>query len=301
MIGFILVSQLYIVQAQESGYDFSLEEDSLASLFEHLNGASTDADKLKWSGRIIEFMEDILFDYESFDYPFEKLSHLGKLKSKDENLRIYNWNILLQDGTFKYYGFLQYYHEKKDEYLLYKLEDMSDEIEKPERQVLKADNWYGALYYDIVEVKGKKHYYYTLLGWDGNNDLTTRKVVEALYFTLSGKPRFGDNVFSMIEEKYPGVKRKSVKRRLLFEYSSSANMSLRYDPDFRMIVFDHLSPTELYLKGNYQFYGPDFNHDGIEFKKGVWQHVEDLKLIDKSKTGNKTWEYKPNESFYKKR
>ncbi len=285
---------------QEVGFNLTMEEDSLKELFVSMNAAKTDDEKLKYNGMILEFMEDILFDYSSFDHPFNTIRNLGKIKSEDDKVRIYNWNIMFADNSFKYYGFVQYHLESKDEYLVYRLEDISDVIEHPERQTLKEDSWYGALYYEIVEVKDKQHVYYTLLGWDGNSDLTSRKVVDVLYFTSSGKPRFGASIFSMVYERRPGVKRTKRQKRLLFEYSSKVRMSLKYDHDLKMIVFDHLLPTETYLTGNYQFYGPDLSHDGLKFKKGLWHHKEDILVQDKTKKGNKTWEYKADESFFKK-
>jgi hypothetical protein len=57
-------------------------------------------------------------------------------------------------------------------------------------------------------------------------------------------------------------------------------MSLRYDPQKKMIVFDHLSPTKPSLEGQYEFYGPDFTYDGLKFEKGVWEHYQNIEITN---------------------
>ena len=53
-------------------------------------------------------------------------------------------------------------------------------------------------------------------------------------------------------------------------------MSLKYNNELKMIVFDHLSPFESRYQGVYQFYGPDFSYDGLEFNKGIWRLISDV-------------------------
>ncbi|MBA7588034.1 hypothetical protein ES708_30082 [subsurface metagenome] len=65
-----------------------------------------------------------------------------------------------------------------------------------------------------------------------------------------------------------------------FEYNEKAVMSLRYNKDAKMIVFDHLSPSNASLQGNYEFYGPDFSYDGLTFEKGIWVHYENIVITN---------------------
>ena len=43
-----------------------------------------------------------------------------------------------------------------------------------------------------------------------------------------------------------------------------------------MIIMDHLAPEDSRFEGQYQFYGPDFSYDALEFKKGEWVFQRDV-------------------------
>jgi len=60
------------------------------------------------------------------------------------------------------------------------------------------------------------------------------------------------------------------------EYQAGRTVLLRYDPENDMIVFDHLSPPNPELEGQFQFYGPDFTFDGLRFKDGKWEYVKNV-------------------------
>jgi hypothetical protein len=62
---------------------------------------------------------------------------------------------------------------------------------------------------------------YTLLGWQGLNLLQMQKVIEILTFDYKGNPQFGKKVFY----KYQNGENK----RVIFNYSSTTSMSLRFD------------------------------------------------------------------------
>ena len=286
---FFLISKFVISQDFEERY-FAFEEDSLQVLFNKINVCTIDSEKIKLNDKVLELFEEILYDEKSFTETFDSLKWVGKLTSDDKLFRIYNWNLVFSDGSYKFYGFIQYYHKKKKLYLIYPLIDNSDKIIEPENKYLKCTNWYGALYYEIIENKYKQEKYYTLLGWDGNNNFTNKKIIETLRFSKSGKPHFGINMFRINKKR---------KKRIIYEYSNKAYMQLNYDKSKKMIIVDHLSPSQEKYKGNYQYYGPDFSLDGFTFKKGKWLLVEDLN-IKRNKSNNLRWKYNPSEDIYKK-
>ena len=45
-------------------------------------------------------------------------------------------------------------------------------------------------------------------------------------------------------------------------------MTLRWDEKEKLIIWDHLAPIESKYEGMPEFYGPDFTHDALKFKKG---------------------------------
>jgi hypothetical protein len=199
------------------------------------------------------------------------------IESSDKLVRLFTWEVEAEDGTHMYYGFIQSYNRKTQKYDVYKLNDRSEGIKDPENAILDNTKWFGAYYYEIIPVKYKKKKYYTLLGWDGNNRVTNKRLIDVLYFTDKGFPKFGDAIFSSENGK--------TKKRIIFEYQAGLFMSLRYDEEKSAIVFDHLSPSNPNLEGQFSFYGPDFSYDMLQFKEGKWLYIKDIiPRNDKSKS-----------------
>ena len=196
----------------------------------------------------------------SFDYDFASAT-LSKLRSDDNRLRIITWNLPHEDGTFSYFGFIQYI-DQSEQYHFFTLNDQSEKIEKPEKQRLLPDLWYGALYYQIVELHDRDQTYYTLLGWDGFDALSTHKVIDVLYFPTPDRPTFGANIFDLNGRTY---------KRLIFRFADRANFTLRYEERQKMIVFDHLAPIRPEYSGMPEYYGPDMTQDALRAHKGRWE------------------------------
>lgn len=265
--GLFVVSLFFMHNLFSQNVDFKVYEDSLKRCFAKIAATNNKAEKEEINNKVIDIFKHILSDDDSFDYPFDSLKYVGKMYSDDKKLRIYNWNLSHIDGTFSYYGFLQYYHKQKKKFLVYPLIDKKNEIAEPKTEVLSADRWFGALYYQIIHHTYKKRDYYTLLGWDGNDLFTNRKVVEILSFSGSGVPRFGAPLIKANRKLY---------KRLIFEYSNRVSMLLKYFPKDKRIVFDHLSPAEPKYKDMYQYYGPDFSYDSFVLEKGRWYFKGDI-------------------------
>ena len=60
---------------------------------------------------------------------------------------------------------------------------------------LKLNNsqWIGALYYSLTPFKRGKKDYYLLLGWDGNDERSNRKIMDVL--SISKSLTFGAPIF----------------------------------------------------------------------------------------------------------
>ena len=77
---------------------------------------------------------------------------------------------------------------------------------------------------------------------------------------------------------FDGDKENPDQKRIIFEYARQVSMGLNYDPKLNMIVFDHLAPPDIKLKGNFEFYGPDMSYDGYKLTNGRWKLVEDIEM-----------------------
>lgn len=215
----------------------------------------------------------------AFDFPFDSLKTIGKLTAPDNSFRIFNWNIPNDDGTYTYYGFLMVNQAKaltgkkgrmvKDQYVIYELIDKSNEIRNPELTVCSPEKWYGALYYKIIKTSDKDKNYYTLLGWDGNNQVTWKKVIDVLTFDKQGNPIFGEkNLFQ---------RGRRSSKRVIFEFRAEMVMTLHWDEGNNRIVYDHLAPEVAGAEGMYQYYSQTFNYDAFVWKKGEWKEMDDVR------------------------
>lgn len=275
----IFIFLFFSGKAQETTIPVLAEkENELMQAFNRLATAKKDTDKRASNALIKKLFNECLTKQESFDYQFSKLKYVGILKSQDEKLRIYTWNVPLENGEYEYFGFLQYKISKK-EFKLIELYDKSSKIISPEQAALDSKNWFGALYYQIVDVETKRRTYYTLLGWDGNDLFSNKKLVDVLYFTNSGTAKFGYPLF---------VRNRRTAKRILFEYSKTASMVLRYEPKLEAIVFDRLVPTKPTFTGNFKFYVPDVTTDGLILgKNDRWNYIEDIETKNKKNEGLK--------------
>ncbi len=251
-------------------------EDSLKILGKAILYGESDLTKHNANVRFLKLMAKALVIENSFDYPFDSLITIARLKSEDKKFRIINWNLRKEDGTYEYFGFVQVWSSKQKKYLLYPLIDKSDSINNPETQTLEPRNWYGELYYKIVFNKFAGRKYYTLLAWDGNNNESQKKIIDVLTFNSNDKPVFGAPIFKYNKKTY---------KRIIFEYNATVSMSLKYDKQNTeygkkkrtMIIFDRLCPADPSLEGSYAFYYPETNiFDSFIFKKGKWNFVKDV-------------------------
>lgn len=253
-------------------------EDSLEASVKQLIKETTDIGRLELNEKIVHYFDIILTKKESFHYPFDSLKNISKLMASDSLVRVISWNLPKQNGEYEYFAYIQLLDKKKNKLKLYKLHDASNEIEKPEYEKLDPEKWFGALYYRIEANMHKKNTYYTLLGWDGNNNFTNKKLVECFYFE-GKKLILGPPIFKM---------EKGVKNRLVFEYAKQAKMMLRFDEKIKMIVYDHLAPSHKKFTGQYMYYGPDLSQDGIQFIEGFWVVKPNLDLRNMEKSTGKS-------------
>jgi hypothetical protein len=202
----------------------------------------------------------------------DSLTTISLLAAADKSFRIATWIVPATDlSYYKYFGLLQVFDKKTQKNTLTELHDVSDTLSKPQSIKLKDANWYGAVYYKIVPVKKSGKIYYTLLGWKGNDRRTTKKVIDVLAIQ-NGKIQFGLPIFKM---------GKTYQHRIIFEFTASASMSLRYEEKKDMIVYDHLSAPSNAPGGEgmaMQQLGPDGSYDALQFKGGRWNLLKDIDI-----------------------
>lgn len=205
----------------------------------------------------------------SFIYPFDSLSRLSVVSPPDRHFRIFTWSLVLANGTHRQFGVIQF----NPAFLLKNsslelppylpLIDRSDSLDFPDLLVTDHNRWFGALYYSIIPTKVGKKTYYTLLGLDGNNAMSNRKVMDVMYFE-NGKAIFGAPI--ILTRGKPAL-----RNRVVFEYANDATMTLRWQEDKKSVVFSNLVPPEGGSWDNPKSFIPDGSFDYFKWEKNQWR------------------------------
>ncbi len=243
-------------------------ELKLKENFSALYKSETDKSTDSLNAVILDIFSTSLEDPQSFLYAWDSLNMIGKLHSSDQKLNIYTWFVKNSKDSYTYFGYIQYNKgsTKKPEILLYPLIDKSKGMKNPETMNLSPDNWLACVYYNVYEFNYQRETYYTLLGYNFNNNFSDKKYIEVLRFDKEGKATFGGEFRSEFQ----------TVRRVILEYSAQLVASIRFNDNLKMIVMDHLAPFESMFTGNYRFYGPDGSYDGYEFHKGEFLLRKDV-------------------------
>jgi len=258
----------WIISFNTLAQGFAEKEVELRKYIPVILKSKTENDRIEAAMIFNKEFKKVLETPESYQYNFDSLSNVSKAFSTDGKVKVYTFLVLLDNGTYKYFGFVQTLWGKKSTVQLVELYDHKEEIKNFPQALINHRKWSGAIYYQCVTTIYKRKTYYTLLAWEGNTNLINRKIIEPLQVNKHGEVKFGDNLFTDEVNKR--------NRRVIFDYSKQASMSLKYYSETMDIVFDHLSPPEPQLTGQYQFYGPDFSYDAYRFSKGKWNLVTDV-------------------------
>lgn len=254
---------------QENQKLSALELD-LSNKLTELRSVKKDSLINKLNGEFTQLLSEALEENNAFEYSFSSLSTVGKIYSQDKLVRIFSWNVQYEDQSNDYFSFIMKKDERRDRVHVVQLKRRKQPLQALTRETVDHENWYGALYYEIVDVEKGNRTYYTLLGYDANNQRSTIKLLDVLYFT--GKyPKFGYPLFET-ENGYVN--------RVIFEHSSKATMSLKFDQERQKIIFDHLSPETPNLKEFKEYYVPDMSYDAYNFEKNKWRLEEDIIAVN---------------------
>lgn len=255
-------------------------QDSLRMLSDETFAAKDTETRLEKNAQFVKKFVSALKINGSFNYGFDSLKRISILKSPDNSFRIITWFVPTDDGSYRYYGAIQMPHAN-GALRLYPLTDNTANFTDA-NAITNNKNWFGARYYEMVPVivNGKQPYF-ILLGWKGNNQKTTKKVIEVLSFDKN-EPVFGKNIFEV-------AKNGPTKNRVVFEYNKLNTMTLTVDAKVNMIVFDHLAPYDPKMVGNFEYYGADLSFDAYKLAWGKLSLVEDVELKN---------DPSPNDDFY---
>lgn len=225
-----------------------------------------DSEKVLAATKLEALFSEYYEDPSHFDDELDSVPFLGQLSSSDDAVKMLCWNIAFENGALQYHCVMRH-RPTKETVAVTVFQDNESDWNHIERKPVRPNDWYGALYYNILSNRYRGKTYYTVLGWDGKDNITNRKVVDVI--NIQGKSVIlGASIFKDDKDR--------PTNRLIYEYANDVSMALNYDDKEKMIIMDHLAPEDSRFEGQYQFYGPDFSYDALEFKKGEWVLLKDV-------------------------
>ena len=291
----------------------TLHQQRLAELLMRTASAPTDNERYLASEQAVGELSAALEEYESERWKWQLPKVASVLTSPDGQLRIFTWAVVRDNGEFECFGAVQYYNEREEEFQYSLLNDKSEEIMNREESLLSPSNWLGAVYQDLIQTSQGDKTYYTLLGWNGVDNLTERKIIEPVVLR-GGVPQFGAPLF----------RRERNLRRVVLEYRNDAMVNLSYEEQFveeverdrvkvkgtnryrtvekrkqhkeKMIIFDEVEPQIQGMEGLFQYYVPSGLELAYAFVDGKWElrNGAQGRLTDKKL--NKVFEPLPKEA-----
>ncbi len=238
-------------------------EGLLNQMYERIIVAS-DNNKSLINDSIRNLVEEYIYSDTIFKNQLSGVKFLGELQSNDKNLKIINWNVMDSGGDNRYYCYFIKKDKKKN--IVFKLEGRYNVTGIDSSKVFGANDWYGALYYDLRHFRNNREDLYMVLGYDYTHLGESRKIIDIVGFNDNGI-YFGDGALDM--------NGKALKRYIL-EYSSEGVVSLRFHSD-KSVVFDHLAAFSNGQNSD-PSYGSALSFDAFILEKGVWKFYSNVDI-----------------------
>ena len=282
-------------------------QNQLCRLFNLVATAPTDNERYLASEEAVSTLARALDMEDSQRWQWSLPQSVSVLTSPDGKLRIFSWAVINDEGEFECFGAIQYYNEREEEYQYQMLHDHSETIMNREESTLSADMWLGAIYQELIQTSCDGHTIYTLLGWNGVDNITDRRIIEPISIR-NGNPQFGAPVF----------RRQRNIRRVVLEYRGDAAVNMTYDFQTvqqitrqrvkvkgtnrfqtkekvkerreKMIIFDEVEPQTEGMEGLFQYYVPSGLELAYAWVDGKWELTQGAQGRLKDKKLNKPFE-----------
>ncbi|MBQ8703864.1 MAG: hypothetical protein IJ524_05770 [Bacteroidales bacterium] len=297
VIMLLMLAACVAAMGQDKGR-MAAHERRLSELLERTASAPTDNERYLASEEAVDALRDALDEAGSERWRWTLPRSASVLTSPDGRLRVFTWAVVRDNGEFECFGAVQFFNERTQAYEYEVLHDKSEEIMNREESLLSAGNWLGAIYQDIIQTTAGDRTYYTLLGWNGVDNLTDRRIIEPVMMR-AGVPQFGAPVF----------RRERNLRRVVLEYRGDAAVQMAWDEQTveevtrervkengryrtvekrkehkeKVIIFDEVEPQIEGMEGLFQYYVPSGLELGYAWVDGKWElrHGAQGRLTDK--------------------
>lgn len=257
-------------------------EEEIVVLLKALRDSKTDIEREMHNIDLYQSVKDLEKINGILEYPFSKITSMSTIKAPDGEFRLFNWNV--ENNNLEHSHYCIMFRKSRGARKQVAIEFKEDKYSIPPKptNMLTPNKWYGALYYKIIAVKVGNKTLYTIMGYNGGRKSSNKKLLDVFWFKGS-KLRMG---YPLFENEDGG---RQLQRRIFFEYSEQANVSVKFIPEIGKIVFDHLAPENKGLEGMYEFYIPDLTYDAYYWKEGHWKYQKDIQIGNKNEKTTKVF------------
>jgi len=268
-----------------------VKEDSLAQIARFMITDTLEVGRLLAYKDFVPTFIRALQIKNSFYYPFDSVLGISKLYAPDSSFRIFTWYVEIDDYTGWQRGFIQM--RTPDGSLKgFRLQDEGDLTKEDYFKPNSTTEWVGAVYYNMIKTQYQGKNFYTLFGIDRKGLRSQKKWIDMLWFDEKKNPVFGGG-FSFKEDSVI----KPTQSRFSIEYKKDARTYVNYEPELKMILFDHLISESDEPEFPWTFV-PDGDYEGFKWQNGMWVHVDKVfnyKLEDgQAPVGDPLLDYKGN-------
>jgi len=193
--------------------------------------------------------------FESDDLAWNKWASV--LTPENQNFRIITWELKSGEEAYEYFGFVQY-----DDNRLIELSGSEEYWSKLSYDERPLDDWPQMLYYKMQTLNEN-----TILLFGINRSLEFENVQVVEVLKIDGDElSFGAPVFT----HESGDK----KYRLVFKYANDARLTLNYNEDLNLLIFDHLIERIGRIPGQGATLLPDGSYEAYKIEKDKLVYVE---------------------------
>lgn len=257
IIIFLLINTFHLI-AQNN------ERDEMKFYADVMITASETAHRITAANKFHSMFRNYLEDPLSLQDSLQDFKWISQLLI-DSTFRIFTWQVDDQK-EFPSYGFIQFHNGK-----LIELIDAQDSDPDIEFMELSPAHWYGQLYYQILPFERDGEQLYLLFGYDAYSVFNKHKIIDVLKIE-DDRISFGKEIFKIPVEGSRDI----VKYRMDFEYSADAVMSVRYNQEMQLIIFDHLQQVIGQMPGQGITNVPDGTYEGFSYDGKYWNYIEKL-------------------------
>lgn len=161
-------------------------QSELNQLYGQVFTAPTDNERYHANESVLQLLSEALAEENSFKWQWDFGNRVSVLTASNNKFRIFTWPVVNDAGEYECFGFVQALNEKTKEYDITQLNDRSDDIVNRQEEVLGPDRWLGAVYQELIVTTYEGRTFYTLLGWNGVDCLTQRRIIEPICFKSGG-------------------------------------------------------------------------------------------------------------------